>query len=285
MLLLETEINDHNFCVDNIFTTTTTQQTMSIFKAIKRAVPDCKITIKDTSGKMSSFKFEVSKGNETVFFNTHNSRPFLFLIKTDNMEIDESSLISQIININDKDVYCKNKINEIIDTFNNLNIVKDSYSNFNNINDGYFKTRKDEDKVVFSDTADSLKTVGKVHYKPLDEDCGLSIGITYYCHKAICDNDELCNVYQLNIDNCMIMIDTKNLEMKIMKVRNKGFHMEYLQDAETAESFDKTMVEDLFHSILTKRVSKILSNDQVDNEIYSYEELKDNLKVIEMVAI
>jgi len=288
MILLENETNEHMVCIDNIFIGKSTQQTISIFNAIKRAVPECSINIKDISeGKLSAFKFEISKNNtsEKVFFKTHNSRPFLFLIKTDNIEIDESSLISQIVNVNDKDVYCKNKLNEIIDTFNNLNIVKDSYSNFNNVNSDFFKTRKDENTVVFSDTSDSLKTVGKVHYKPLGEDCGLSVGIIYYCHTAICDNDELCNIYHLNIANSMITIDTKNLDLKIMKDRNNAFNMEYLKDDETAESFDKTMVEELFHSILTKRVNRLLSIDHVDNETYSYEDLKDNLKVIEMVAI
>lgn len=286
MTLLETEINDYNFCVDNIFTATTTQQTMSIFNAIKRAVPDALINIRDSSlGKMSNFKFEVSKGNETVFFETHTSRPFLFRIKTNITEIDGSSLISKIVNIDTRDVYCKNKINEIIDTFNHLTVIQNLYSKFNNVETNYFTKQNNEDKLVFCDTLDSLQTVGKVHHKTLGEDCGLSVGITYYCHTAVCDNGNLCNIYQLNIDNSTIMIDSINLEMKIMKDRKNAFHMEYLQDDETAEAFDKTMVEDLFHSILTKRIAKLLSIDHVNNEIYSYEELKDSLKVFEMVLI
>lgn len=286
MTLPTAEINDHNFCVNNVFVATTTQQTMSIFNAIKRAVPDTLINIRDSSlGKMSSFKFEVSNENETVSFETHNSRPFLFRIKTDIPEIDKSSLISKIVKLNDNDVYCKNKINKIIDAFNDLNIIQDMYSKFNNVTDDCFTKQNNEDKLVFSDTTDSIRTVGKVHYKPLGEDCGLSVGITYYCHTTICDNDELCNVYQLNIDNSTIMIDSINLEMKIMKDRKNAFHMEYLKDDETAEAFDETMVEDVFNSILTKRVAKILSIDYVDNEIYSYEELKDSFKLLEMVAI
>jgi len=286
MTLPTAEINDHNFCVNNVFVATTTQQTMSIFNAIKRAVPDALINIRDSSlGKMSSFKFEVSNKNETVSFETHNSRPFLFRIKTDITEIDKSSLISKIVKLNDNDVYCKNKINEIIDAFNDLNIIQDMYSKFNNVTDVCFTKQNNEDKLVFSDTTDSIRTVGKVHYKPLSEDCGLSVGITYYCHTAIYDNDKLCNVYQLNIDNSTIMIDSINLEMKIMKDRKNAFHMEYLKDDETAEAFDETMVEDVFNSILTKRVAKILSIDYVDNEIYSYEELKDSFKLLEMVDI
>lgn len=286
MPLPETKINDHNCCVNNLFVTITPQQTMSIFNAIKRAVPDALINIRDSSlGNMSNFKFEVSKGNETVFFETHTSRPFLFRIKTDSTEINESSLISQIVNINDKDVYCKNKLNEIIDAFNHLNVIQDLYSTFNNVTTNYFTKQNNEDKMVFCDTLDSLQTVGKVHHKTLGEDCGLSVGITYYCHTAVCDNGNLCNIYQLNIDNSTIMIDSINLEMKIMKDRKNAFHMEYLKDDETAEAFDETMVEDVFHSILTKRVTNRLSIDHVDNEIYSYEELKDSFKLLEMVSI
>lgn len=286
MPLPAAKINDHNFCVNNVFVATTTQQPMSIFNAIKRAVPDALISIRDTSlGNMSSFDFEVSRENETVFFSTQTSRPFLFRIKTDITEINESSLISQIVNINDNDVYCKNKINEIIDVFNHLNIIQDLYSKFNNVSTNYFTKQNNEDKLVFCNTLNSLQTVGKVHHRALGEDCRLSVGITYYCHTAICDNDELCNVYQLNIDNSIIMIDSINLEMKIMKDRKNAFHMEYLKDDETAEAFDETMVEDVFHSILTKRVTNRLSIDHVDNEIYSYEELKDSFKLLEMVSI
>lgn len=286
MTLLEDETNNHMVCVDNIFVNEPTRQTLSIFNAIKRAIPDCKINIKDISEINSKFNFEVSNTNtsEIVYFETYTSRPFLFRIKTNNTEINESSLISKIVNINDKDVYCRNKINGIIDTFNNLNIIQDSYSKFNNVTTEYF-TAQNENKVVFCDTADSLKTVGKAHYKSLGEESILSVGIVYYCHTAICDNDEICKIYHLNIANCMITIDTKNLEMKIMKDRNNAFHMEYLQDDVSAELFNETMVEDLFHSILTKRVNKMLSIDHIDNEIYSYEDLTDNLKVIEMVAI
>jgi hypothetical protein len=286
MTLLEDETNNHMVCVDDVFVNEPTPQTMSIFNAIKRTVPDCKINIKDISEINSKFNFEVLENNtsERVYFETYTSRPFLFRIKTDNTEINETSLISKIVNINDKDVYCKNKINGIIDTFNNLNLIQDSYSKFNNVTTEYF-TAQNENKVVFCDTADSLKTVGKVHYKTLGEESGLSVGIVYYCHTAICNNDEICKIYHLNIANCMITIDTKNLEMKIMKDRNNAFHMEYLQDDVSAEVFNETMVEELFHSILTKRVNRLLSIDHVDNETYSYENLKDNLKVIEMVAI
>lgn len=52
------------------------------------------------------------------------------------------------------------------------------------------------------------------------------------------------------------MIDSINLEMKIMKDRKNAFHMEYLKDDETAEAFDETMVEDVFNSILTKGSQK-----------------------------
>lgn len=153
MTLPTAEINDHNFCVNNVFVATTTQQTMSIFNAIKRAVPDTLINIRDSSlGKMSSFKFEVSNENETVSFETHNSRPFLFRIKTDIPEIDKSSLISKIVKLNDNDVYCKNKINKIIDAFNDLNIIQDMYSKFNNVTDDCFTKQNNEDKLVFSDT-------------------------------------------------------------------------------------------------------------------------------------
>lgn len=286
MTLIEDETNDRMICLDDLFIVNPTSQTMSIFNAIKRAVPDCKITIKDTSGIGSKFNFEVCQTNpdETVFFETYTTRPFLFRIKTNNTEIDESSLISKIVNLNDRDVYCKNKINEIIDAFNYLNITQDLYSKFNNVTNDYY-TKQNEENVMFCDTADSLKTVGKVHYKELGEESGLSVGMVYYCHTAICDDDQICNIYHLNIANCMITIDTKNLEMKIMKDRKNAFHMEYLKDDETAEAFDKTMVEALFHSILTKRLAKLLSIDHVDNEIYSYEELKDSLKIFEMVLI
>jgi hypothetical protein len=286
MTLIEDETNDHMICLNDLFIVNPTLQTMSIFNAIKRAVPDCKITIKDTSGIESKFNFEVrqNNGDEFVFFETYSTRPFLFRIKTNNTEIDESSLISQIVNLNNRDVYCKNKINGIIDAFNNLNITQELYSKFNNVANEYY-TKQNEGNIMFCDTSDSLKTVGKVHYKGLGEESGLSVGIVYYCHTAICDDDKICNIYHLNIANCMVTINTKNLEMKIMKDRNNAFHMEYLKDDESAEAFDETMVEALFHSILTKRVTKLLSIDHVDNEIYSYEELKDSLKIFEMVLI
>ena len=61
-------------CVDNVFIRKSTPQTNSIFNAIKRAVPDSKINIKDTSsGNRAIFKFEISKANSTekVVFETY----------------------------------------------------------------------------------------------------------------------------------------------------------------------------------------------------------------------
>jgi hypothetical protein len=61
--------------------------------------------------------------------------------------------------------------------------------------------------------------------------------------------------------------------------------MEYLQEDMSKEVFTIAMVNDLFHSILSKKVNKILSIEPFDQEVYSNEQLRDNLKLIEMVAI
>lgn len=127
--------------------------------------------------------------------------------------------------------------------------------------------------------------MGKINYLLIPENSSLSVGVTYYCHTAITKNDQICNVYQLNIDNAIIIIDTKNLEMKIIKDRTNAFHMEYLQEDMSKEVFTIAMVDDLFHSILSKKVNKMLSIEPFDQEVYSNEQLRDNLKLIEMVAI
>lgn len=280
-------MNSDMVCVDNIFIARSTSQTNSIFNAIRRAIPDSKITIKDTSsGNRAIFRFEVSKANsiEKVVFETYKSRPFLFRIKSNNPEDDKASLMSELVNINECDVYCKNKINEIIDALNNVAIVKEFYNKFNNVTTDYF-TRKNDDCILFCDTSDSLNTVGKINYLPIPENSSLSVGVTYYCHTAVTDNDQICNVYQLNIDNAIIIIDTKNLEMKIIKDRKNAFQMEYLKEDISTEVFTIEMVDDLFHSILSKKVNKMLSIEPFDKEVYSNEQLRDNLKLIEMVTI
>lgn len=287
MVMIMMMMDSDMVCVDNVFIRKSTPQTNSIFNAIKRAVPDSKINIKDTSsGNRAIFKFEISKANskEKVVFETYKSRPFLFRIKSNNPEDDKASLMSELVNINESDVYCKTKINEIIDALNNVAIVKEFYNKFNNVTTDYF-TRKNEDCILFSDTSDSLNTVGKINYLPIPENSSLSIGVTYYCHTAVTDNDQICNVYQLNIDNVIIIIDTKNLEMEIIKDRKNTFQMEYLQEDMSKEVFTIAMVDDLFHSILSKKVNKMLSIEPFDQEVYSNEQLRDNLKLIEMVTI